>query len=71
VPENKVIGRAFVVIWPPSDVAGLPIPATFQRAALDVSSAATSPAGLGAATALPVAWLAWARRRRRRLGARR
>ena len=34
VPENEVAGRAFMVIWPPSQIGDLPIPATFQQAAL-------------------------------------
>ena len=34
VPENQVVGRAFLIIWPFSQVGDLPIPATFQRAAL-------------------------------------
>jgi len=34
VPENEVAGRAFLVIWPPSQLGDLPIPATFQLAAL-------------------------------------
>ena len=43
VPENAVIGRAFVIIWPISRWRILPIPATFERP------------GLSAATALPAA----------------
>jgi signal peptidase I len=34
VPENEVAGRAFMIIWPPSQFGDLPIPATFQQAAL-------------------------------------
>lgn len=34
VPENQVVGRAFLIIWPFSQFGDLPIPATFQRAAL-------------------------------------
>jgi len=44
VPENAVIGRAFVIIWPPSQWRILPIPATFQQPELNSSSAA-APAG--------------------------
>jgi signal peptidase I len=44
VPENSVIGRAFVIIWPPSRWRILPIPATFQQPKLNASSAA-APAG--------------------------
>jgi signal peptidase I len=31
VPENKVIGRAFSVVWPPSNMTGLGTPPTFDR----------------------------------------
>jgi signal peptidase I len=48
VPENEVAGRAFMIIWPPSQIGDLPIPATFQQAALHADAAA-------AATAVPVA----------------
>jgi len=49
IPENAVIGRAFVIIWPPSRWRILPIPATFEQPNLNSSSAA-GPAG-NAATA--------------------
>jgi signal peptidase I len=35
VPENQVIGRAFVIIWPPSRWGILSIPATFQQPGVD------------------------------------
>ena len=79
VPENEVAGRAFLIIWPPSQVGGLPIPATFQQAALhagaaggpvlQVAQAAVSVVGAapaaGAAAVLGVPVLALRRRRRR------
>ncbi len=40
VPENAVIGRAFVIIWPPSRWRVLPIPATFEQPKLNVTAAA-------------------------------
>jgi len=46
IPESAVIGRAFVIIWPPSRWRILPIPATFEQPKLNESSAAT-PAGTG------------------------
>jgi signal peptidase I len=66
VPENEVVGRAFVVIWPLSRITDLPIPATFQQAALKASTAAINygPAGTGATAAAGA--LVWRRRRRRR-----
>lgn len=30
VPADKVIGRAFVVVWPPNRIGGLPVPDTFS-----------------------------------------
>lgn len=41
IPENKVLGRAFVIIWPPSHWSLLNIPATFEQPKL------TSPAAAG------------------------
>jgi signal peptidase I len=45
VPESAVIGRAFVIIWPPSHWRILPIPATFSKPGL---SALSAVGGLGA-----------------------
>jgi signal peptidase I len=42
IPESAVIGRAFVIIWPPSRWRILPIPDTFQQPKLNAASA---PAG--------------------------
>ncbi len=39
VPENAVIGRAFVIIWPLSRWRFLPIPATFEQPKLNASAA--------------------------------
>ncbi len=41
VPENAVIGRAFVIIWPLSRWRFLPIPATFEQPKLNASAAAS------------------------------
>jgi len=48
IPENAVIGRAFVIIWPPSRWRILPIPATFQQPKLNAAAppAAQDTAGL-------------------------
>jgi signal peptidase I len=43
VPESAVIGRAFIIIWPPSHWRILPIPATFETPALNGSHAAGPP----------------------------
>jgi signal peptidase I len=48
VPESAVIGRAFIIIWPPSRWRILPIPATFEQPALNGSHAA-GPPGPGSA----------------------
>ncbi|MGD0373775.1 MAG: signal peptidase I [Streptosporangiaceae bacterium] len=75
VPESQVIGRAFMIVWPPSRWRILPIPATFSQPGVDQPrGAALSPAGpaapylpLGAGFvgAVPLTWLQ--RRLRRRL----
>jgi signal peptidase I len=42
IPENKVIGRAFVVIWPPSQWKILSIPSTFSQPGISKSGSAAS-----------------------------
>jgi signal peptidase I len=44
IPENEVIGRAFVIVWPPSHWRILPIPKTFSEPGIDKASAAAAPA---------------------------
>src|SRR6478609_10459525 len=78
IPENQVVGRAFLIIWPPSQLRDLPIPTTFQQAALHAgaagaASAAVVEGGQAALAATPVAGAAGIlaapvllRRRRRR-----
>jgi signal peptidase I len=75
VPENKVIGRAFFIAWPPSRWRFLSIPATFDRPGIDRPRAAATAAYLPAAAsvggALPVTLLyRRARRSRARPGRR-
>jgi signal peptidase I len=66
IPESAVVGRAFVIIWPTSRIGDLPIPATFQQAALHAAAAATSAPAVGGGTAAMAAGvLTWRRRRRR------
>ena len=69
VPENEVAGRAFLIIWPPSQFGDLPIPATFQQAALHTGAAGA--AGAAAMLGIPVlaGRITAARRGRRRDGA--
>ncbi len=51
IPESAVLGRAFVIIWPPSQWGFLNIPATFEQPQLNASAAAAggSSAALAAA----------------------
>ncbi|MGH3275690.1 MAG: signal peptidase I [Streptosporangiaceae bacterium] len=69
IPETAVIGRAFVIVWPPSRLRVLPIPATFEQPGIVLPSAAgvalpflPLAAGLAGATLAGVLW----RRRRSR-----
>jgi signal peptidase I len=67
IAENEVVGRAFFIIWPPSQFGDLPIPSTFQQAALHAGAsgsavlqvggvaAALGSKALGAVAAAPVA----------------
>jgi len=48
IPENEVVGRAFVIVWPPSRWRFLPIPSTFEQPGIDkprASALAQEPAG--------------------------
>ena len=65
IPENQVVGRAFLIIWPPSQIRDLPIPSTFQQATLSVA-AAEPVAGAAAAGVIGVPLLLLRRRRSRR-----
>jgi signal peptidase I len=51
IPESGVLGRAFVIIWPPSRWGFLNIPATFEQPQLNASNAAAG----GSAAALDAA----------------
>jgi signal peptidase I len=46
IPESAVIGRAFIIIWPPSRWRILPIPATFSQPALHSTAASAASASL-------------------------
>lgn len=72
VPESAVIGRAFVIVWPPSRWRFLPIPSTFNQSGINGTKAAAAvtgsagpflPLAAGFGVALP---LTWAQRRVRR-----
>jgi signal peptidase I len=65
IPEDKVIGRAFVVVWPLSRVKTLPIPGTFHQPGLAAAVLPATPLALGFAGAIPITWLLRRRRRGR------
>jgi signal peptidase I len=52
IPESGVLGRAFVIIWPPSRWGILNIPATFEQPQLNASSAAGGNAAAGGSSAV-------------------
>jgi signal peptidase I len=54
IPEDEVIGRAFLIIWPPSQWRVLPIPATFKQPGItrDAGAAAAVPSAAPAAAEL-------------------
>ncbi|MDA0635384.1 signal peptidase I [Nonomuraea sp. MCN248] len=53
IPESQVIGRAFVIVWPFSRAATIPIPETFAQPALQALGGAT-PLVAGFALAAPL-----------------
>jgi signal peptidase I len=55
VPQSEVAGRAFLVIWPPAQIGDLPIPATFQQAALHAGAAGAPVLRVAGAAASAVA----------------
>ncbi|MGH3167103.1 MAG: signal peptidase I, partial [Trebonia sp.] len=52
IPESAVLGRAFVIIWPPSNWGFLNIPATFEQPKLNGSAAAAGGSSKALAAAL-------------------
>jgi signal peptidase I len=79
IPQSAVLGRAFIIIWPPSRWSIVSIPAAFQQPALDKQPAAFGsaklepegpalPLTLGFVAAVPVTWAQ--RRIRVRIGRR-
>jgi signal peptidase I len=51
IAENEVVGRAFFVIWPPSQFGDLPIPSTFQQAALHSGASGSAVLQVGGVAA--------------------
>jgi signal peptidase I len=68
IPESGVVGRAFVIIWPPSRAGILNIPGTFEQPQLNAlaASGGAAPVALGFAVAVPLTWLQRLVRVRRR-----
>ncbi|MFH9071844.1 signal peptidase I [Streptomyces alboflavus] len=60
VPVDNVVGRAFVIAWPPTRWGTLPVPDTFDQPGISQAMSA-APAALGLAGALPI--VLWRRRR--------
>ncbi|MCI3905436.1 signal peptidase I [Streptomyces spectabilis] len=60
VPVDNVVGRAFVIAWPPTRWGTLPVPDTFDQPGLSQAMSA-APAALGLAGAVPL--VLWRRRR--------
>ncbi len=64
IPESKVIGRAFVVVWPLNRLGILPIPATFEQKAF-AAAAPAAPLAFGVVGAIPLALVQRRIRKRR------
>jgi len=63
IPVGNVIGKAFLVVWPPSDWKTLSVPKTFDQPGL--TAASVSPLALGFGGAIPITLVRRAVRRRR------
>ena len=68
IPEDKVVGRAFIRVWPPSRIGTLPIPATFSSVSASAAGhlAPATPLALGFVGAVPLTWMQRRARRRQR-----
>lgn len=58
IPTNRVIGRAFVIVWPLNRIDTLPIPGTFKQPALHAAAAfaPAAPLTLGLIGAIPLTY---------------
>jgi signal peptidase I len=65
VPEDNVIGRAVVIVWPYTRWQTIPVPETFAKVALGAVTT-TAPVALGFAGSAPI--VVWRMRRRERPG---
>nr|BFE34521.1 signal peptidase I [Actinomadura rugatobispora] len=59
IPTSRVIGRAFVIVWPLNRIDTLPIPKTFEQPAMSAASVAlpATPMALGLIGAVPITYL--------------
>jgi signal peptidase I len=64
IPINKVIGRAFVIVWPFSRFHGLSTPSSFST--LSGATASALPSSVGLAAVLPIAFVRLRSRRKQR-----
>jgi signal peptidase I len=64
VPESQIVGRAFLIIWPVSQISDLPIPSTFAQAALHSSATGAATGATAAAGVIGAPLLLWRRSRR-------
>ncbi|MFY9927198.1 MAG: signal peptidase I [Streptosporangiaceae bacterium] len=64
VPESQVVGRAFLIIWPVSQISDLPIPSAFAQAALHSSATGAATGTAAAAGVIGAPLLLWRRSRR-------
>jgi signal peptidase I len=55
IPESKVIGRAFLIVWPPGRFRVLPVPSTFAQPGVDRPGAASAASAASAGGAVAVA----------------
>ena len=65
IPEDKVIGRAFVIVWPTHRAGKLSVPQTFKQKALQGLALPGAPLGAGVLLTAPLGWWRWRRRRGR------
>jgi signal peptidase I len=63
IPENEVVGRAFLIIWPLSRISDLPIPNTLEQAGLNAAAAAPPVTVAGGGALAGAAALTWRRRK--------
>ncbi|MFI6349845.1 signal peptidase I [Streptomyces sp. NPDC050560] len=61
VPVGNVVGRAFVIAWPPTRWSTLPVPDTFHQSGISAAASSAAPDALGLAGAVPL--VIWRRRR--------